>query len=67
MKVELMGGTSREELENRIQTVAAAGKLSQFPGNVFEVVEDSKDFAENLKVIKRITKMGHKSIMEQRI
>lgn len=64
MKIELMGGTSREELEKRIRTVAAAGKLSQYPGNVFEVVEDSKDFAENLKVIKRITKMGHKSIME---
>lgn len=64
MKVELMGGTSREEFEKRIQTIAAAGKLSQYPGNVFEVVEDSSDFEENLKVIKRITKMGHKSIIE---
>lgn len=64
MKIELMGGTSKEAFEQRIQMVAAAGKLSQYPGNVFEVVEDSKDFAENLKVIKRITGMGHKSIME---
>lgn len=64
MKVELLGGATREELEKRIRMVASAGKLSQYPGNVFEVFEDSQDYAENLKVIKRITKMGHKSIME---
>lgn len=64
MKVELLGGATREELEKRIRMVAAAGKLSQYLGNVFEVFEDSQDYAENLKVIKRITKMGHKSIME---
>lgn len=64
MRIELLGGTSKENLEERIKIVAAAGKLSQFPGNVFEVLEDSKDYAENLKVIKRITKMGHKSITE---
>lgn len=64
MRIELLGGTSREKLEERIKIVAAAGKLSQFPGNVFEVLDDSKDYVENLKVIKRITKMGHKSITE---
>lgn len=64
MKVELLGGASREELEKRIRIVASAGKLSQYPGNVFEVFEDSVDYAENLKVIKRITRMGHKSIIE---
>lgn len=64
MRIELLGGTSKEELERRIRMVAAAGKLSQFPGNVFEVLDDSCDYAENLKVIKRITKMGHKSITE---
>lgn len=55
---------NRQELKKRVQMVAAAGKLSQYPGNVFEVLEDSDDYVENLKVIKRITKMGHKSIME---
>ena len=36
MKVELIGGATKEELEKRIQYVAAAGKLSRFPGNVIK-------------------------------
>ena len=31
MKIELIGGCTKEELETRIQNVAAAGKLSRFP------------------------------------
>lgn len=64
MEIELIGGTTKEELEKRIQTVAAAGKLSRFPGNVFDVLEATEDFESNLKMIKRIIKMGHKSIIE---
>lgn len=64
MKIELIGGTSEEELKTRIQTVAAAGKLSRFPGNVFEVIDSCNDYDSNLKLIKRIIKMGHKSIIE---
>lgn len=64
MKVELIGGCTKEELEIRIQKVAAAGKLSRFPGNVFEVIESCDDYESNLKLIKRIIKMGHKSIIE---
>lgn len=64
MKVELLGGTSKEELEARIKNVAAAGKLSRFPGNVFEVLESCSDYEKNLKMIERIIKMGHKSIIE---
>ena len=64
MKVELIGGCTKEELETRIQKVAAAGKLSRFPGNVFEVIESCDDYESNLKLIKRIIKMGHKSIIE---
>ena len=40
------------------------GKLSRFPGNVFEVLEATNDYESNLKMIKRIIKMGHKSIIE---
>lgn len=64
MKIELIGGTSKEELETRIRKVAAAGKLSRFPGNVFEVIDSCDDYEKNLKLIKRIIKMGHKSIIE---
>ena len=64
MKIELLGGCTKDELENRIQRVAAAGKLSRFSGNVFEVIESCDDFESNLKLVKRIIKMGHKSIIE---
>ena len=64
MKVELLGSCNQEELERRIQTVAAAGKLSRFKGNVFEVLESCNDYEKNLKLIKRIIGMGHKSIIE---
>ena len=64
MRIELLGGSTKEELESRIQRVAAAGKLSRFNGNVFEVLDSCNDFESNLKLIKRIIKMGHKSIIE---
>ena len=64
MKIELVGGCTKEELDTRIQKVAAAGKLSRFPGNVFETLDNCDDFDKNLKLIKRIINMGHKSIIE---
>lgn len=64
MKIELIGGYEKNELETRIQKVATAGKLSRFPGNVFEVLESCNDYEKNLKLIKRIIGMGHKSIIE---
>lgn len=64
MRIELLGGCKKEELETRIQNVAAAGKLSRFPGNVIEVLESCDEYENNLKLIKRIIKMGHKSIIE---
>jgi len=64
MKIELLGGCTKEELEGRIQKIAAAGKLSRFPGNVFEVLDSCDDYEKNLKLVKRIINMGHKSIIE---
>ena len=64
MKIELLGNCSKDELDKRIRKVAAAGKLSRFPGNVFEVIESCNDSENNLKLVKRIIKMGHKSIIE---
>ena len=64
MKIELIGGYEKNELDTRIQKVATAGKLSRFPGNVFEVLESCNDYEKNLKLVKRIIGMGHKSIIE---
>ena len=47
MRIELLGGSTKEELEKRIQKVAAAGKLSRFKGNVFEVLENCNDYEKN--------------------
>ena len=48
MEIELLGGCTKEQLENRIRNVTAAGKLSRFPGNVFEVLESCDDYEKNL-------------------
>lgn len=64
MKIELIGGCNKEDLETRIQKVAAAGKLSRFKGNVFEVLESCNNYEKNLNLIKRIINMGHESIIE---
>lgn len=64
MKVELIGSTRKEDLEQRIKIVAAAGKLSRFDGDVFEVLESCNDYEKNLKLIKRIIEMGHESITD---
>ncbi len=64
MEIKLLGTGTKDELEKRIQKVAVAGKLSRFSGNVFEALEASNDYENNLKMIKRIIKMGHKSIIE---
>lgn len=64
MKISLIGGFDKNLLEQRIQKVAAAGKLSRFKGNVFEVLDSCNDYEKNLNLIKRIIGMGHKSIIE---
>ena len=44
MKIELIGGCSESELNGRIKKVAAAGKISRSPGNVFEVIDSCDDY-----------------------
>ena len=61
MKVELLNG---KDIENRIRTVATAGKLSRTKGNVFDVLDSCNDYEKNLKLINRIISMGHKTIIE---
>ena len=64
MEIELLGGYTKDDLDARIRKIAAAGKLSRFPGNVFQVIESCDDTEKNIKLIKRIIGMGHKSIIE---
>lgn len=50
----------------RSEIVATSGRLSRYPGSVFEILEtiENKTFAENVKFIKNVTKMGHDSITD---
>lgn len=61
MRIELLNG---KDIENRIRTVATAGKLSRTKGNVFDVLDSCNDYEKNLKLINRIISMGHKTIVE---
>ena len=48
MRIELLNGKDKE---NRMRTVATAGKLSRTKGNVFDVLESCDDYEKNLKLI----------------
>ncbi|MCI8575024.1 MAG: FAD-dependent thymidylate synthase, partial [Bacilli bacterium] len=54
------------EKEKRATIVATSGGLSRFPGDVFEVLNkrENQSYESNIKMIKRITKMGHDSITD---
>lgn len=61
MRVELLQG---KNIEERIKTIATAGKLSRTKGSVFDVLDSCNVYEKNLGLVKRIISMGHKSIME---
>ena len=60
-----------EEIKNlekyeRTLKVATAGKLSRFPGSVFDILKINQEasFDDNVKFAKRVIKMGHDSITD---
>lgn len=61
MRVELLNG---KDIDDRLKIVATAGKLSRRSGTVFDVLDSSNSYEKNLRVIKNIIDMGHKSIIE---
>ena len=64
MKVKLLSVYKKKRVEERIQIVATAGKLSRFPGTVTEVYKSSTDYEKNKKFIERVITMGHDSITD---
>lgn len=54
------------EDSGRVEKVAAAGRLSRFAGDVFEVLDitENNTFEENVKFAKRVIGMGHDSITD---
>lgn len=61
MRIELLGEINQEE---RARIISTAGNLSRTPGTVFQVLESRENYESNVKMIKRIIGMGHKSILE---
>lgn len=54
------------EKEARIRNVSLAGRISRFPGDVFEVLKlsEEKTLEQNLKYVNRVVNMGHESITD---
>lgn len=56
------------ELEkfSRVEKISAAGRLSRFAGDIFDVLQitDKNTFEQNTKYAKRIINMGHDSITD---
>lgn len=64
MEVRLLGFNDKRSVEERVKIVAAAGKLSRYPGSVFDSLDSCNDFDKNIKLVERIIKMGHESITD---
>ena len=64
MNIVLLGSNEKEEIEKRLQKVAAAGILSRSDGTVTEVYDSRLDYEKNLKLAKAVIGYGHRSIAE---
>lgn len=64
MEIKLLGIKSKKGLEERTKIIAASGKLSRFPGSVFDSLNSCDEYEKNKRLVERIIKMGHESITE---
>ena len=64
MKLNLIGGINREQVEQMTKVVAGAGKLSRCPGTVSDVLETCDSYEKNVSFIKRVIGIGHESITD---
>lgn len=64
MKIKLLSVYKKKSVNERVQIVATAGKLSRFPGTVTQVYKSSTDYEKNKRFIERVIEMGHDSITD---
>ncbi len=64
MRIELIKGGNKQEIEDRTRIVATAGQISHSSKSLFDLYEDRMDFDDNIKAIGRIVGSGHTSITE---
>ena len=63
---ELIEEIEKLEIKQRSKIVSAAGRISRFPGDVFEAlsISEANEFEKNVNYIKRVIAMGHDSITD---
>lgn len=66
LKSQLIEEIKQLEKDGRANIVATAGRLSRYPGTVFEILEivQEKNLEKNTNFIKKVINMGHDSILE---
>ena len=64
MRIELMKGSTQQEVIDRTRLVATAGQISHSSKGLFDLYEDRIDYEDNIKAIGRIVGSGHDSISE---
>lgn len=64
MRIELIKGNRKDEVEERTRIVATAGQISHSSKGLFDLYNDRSFYDDNLKAIGRIVGSGHTSITE---
>lgn len=64
MKIELMNGKTKNEIEKRTRLVATAGQISHSEEELLDLYKIRKEYDDNIKAIGRIVGSGHTSITE---
>lgn len=64
MKIKLVKGGTKSEIEKRTRVVSTAGQISHSDKGLFELHKDRFDHEDNIKAIGRIVGSGHTSITE---
>lgn len=64
MRIELIKGNKKDEVEERTRIVATAGQISHSSKGLFDLYDDRSDYEDNIKAIGRIVGSGHTSITE---
>lgn len=64
MRIDLIKGGNKQEVEERTRIVATAGQISHSDKGLFDLYDARFDYDDNLKAIGRIVGSGHTSITE---
>lgn len=64
MRIELLNGSTKKEIEERVRRVATAANISHNSRHLFDLYESRTNYEKNLEIIEKILASGHDSIAE---